>query len=70
MEIPTTHNVQDAQEINMKSDKEKNDQLAAAIMAAIDSEANFKLYSYRVISAESFLERQREISQLNLKHYK
>lgn len=75
MEIPTTPNMEDAQAVNINqtnhlSDQEKNLQLGACIMAAIDAEANFKLYSYRVISPEQFQERQKEIAQLTLKAFK
>lgn len=66
MEIPS----QNGQQVNHKSDQDKNLQLGACIMAAIDAEANFKLYSFRVITPEQFMERQKEIAQLTIKAFK
>lgn len=55
-------NIEDVQSVNIKSDTEKQKQLGACIMAALDMENNFKLYSYRIITAEQFQERQFEIA--------
>lgn len=57
LEIPQTKSEPTAPQ----SDKDRNLKLGAHIMAAIDLEANFKLYSYRVITEEAFIERSRAI---------
>lgn len=41
-------------------EKTMQEQLTAAIFAAIDLEASFKLYSYRVIPPEVFIDRVKE----------
>lgn len=51
------------------SDKQKNNKLGAHIMASLDMENNFKLYSYRIISEDVFIERN-EIIMNDLKNLK
>ena len=48
-------------------DKNKRDhRLAASILASVDIESNFKLYSYRVIPPEIFIDKVKEICTLTL----
>lgn len=42
-------------------DKELKTRLSAAIFLSIDLEANFKLYSYRILEPEIFVERLEEL---------
>lgn len=45
-------------------DKNKQDiQLSRCIMASIEAETNFKLYSYRIIPPNIFVEKMRELAQ-------
>lgn len=46
-----------------KSGKEFNRILSAHIGAAIEMESNFKLYSYRIIDPETFIERNKFLLQ-------
>lgn len=41
-----------------------NAELQAAIMLAVDLESTFKLYSYRCLSPESFIERTKHLVDL------
>lgn len=37
--------------------------LSAAVMLAIELDSNFKLYSYRIIGADQFIEKTKELIQ-------
>ena len=45
----------------MKDKNKQDKQLAAAILLSVDIESNFKLYSYRVIDQEQFLQKQKDL---------
>lgn len=48
---------------NAPNPNPKDDRLkSACIMACLDMETNFKLYSYRIISHENFIEKCKQIS--------
>lgn len=55
--------VEEADQAKPQANSEKQLKLGAYIMATLDYEQNFKLYSYRVISPETFVERFEEITQ-------
>jgi hypothetical protein len=46
------------------SNSQKSETLSNAIFLAIELESNFKLYSFRVISPENFVERSKELIQM------
>jgi hypothetical protein len=49
---------------NIISNSQKSETLSNAIFLAIELESNFKLYSYRVISPQNFVERSKELIQM------
>lgn len=53
----------------MKDKTKEERRLQAAVLLSVDIESNFKLYSYRVISADNFLTRAKELSDFFLKEY-
>lgn len=48
---------------DIPSDSEKNLQLGACIMAALDIEREFKLFSYRIINQEAFVDHVQDIAR-------
>jgi hypothetical protein len=41
----------------LASDQDQNEKLSKAIMLSVDLESNFRLYSYRCISPQDFINR-------------
>ena len=59
------------QETPQKQDKAKQDRNnGAAILMALDGERNFRLYSYRIITHQQFIETQTEIATTFLESLK
>lgn len=61
-ETETQNNDPFVKDQNLK--KQQNAELQAAIMLAIDLESSFKLYSYRCLSPEAFIERTKHLVDL------
>lgn len=61
----------DSQFVDDKKKKEEFDKnLSTAIGVSIEFESNFKLYSYRIISHEVFMEKCKELAEFLIKKNK
>lgn len=51
-------------EETLQSNKQQNDKLGAYIMASLDMENNFRMFSYRIIDQTQFMERAQDIARV------
>lgn len=47
-----------------KQQQQEDNHLSASILFAVDMEANFKLYSYRIIDKDIYIARTKELVQI------
>lgn len=64
IEMPLQNNGFEEQAKETYDKKLRDEKLAKGIMMSIDLEANFKLYSFRVIDENAFIDRINELIQM------
>jgi hypothetical protein len=52
-----SQNTENEEVTTLTSDQKQNEKLSKAIMLSVDLESNFRLYSYRCISPQDFINR-------------